>query len=203
MALVKKCTKCNLEKDLSEFNNSNTNRFKFGKTPWCKECAKAYTKEYTERNKAARKAYNKQYKLDNKECLSLYNREYLKKYYLKNKDKLISKSSCYTKIRSKNDPLFRIARNLRRRLNNALRGSSKSEKTLQLLGCPIDFLKIHLESRFRSGMTWENYGKVWHIDHIKPLSKFNLLNEFELKECCNYLNLQPLFAKENLQKGKN
>jgi hypothetical protein len=25
-------------------------------------------------------------------------------------------------------------------------------------------------------MNWENYGPVWHVDHIKPCNKFDLSN---------------------------
>jgi len=49
-------------------------------------------------------------------------------------------------------------------------------------------------------MTWDNYGK-WHVDHIFPVSKADLTNEEELKKVCNYGNLQPLWAKENMSKG--
>ena len=49
-------------------------------------------------------------------------------------------------------------------------------------------------------MTWKNYGE-WHIDHIKPCSKFNLTDEEEQKKCFNYKNLQPLWASENTSKG--
>jgi hypothetical protein len=51
-------------------------------------------------------------------------------------------------------------------------------------------------------MSWENYGlKGWHIDHIKPLEKFNLLDLEQLKRACHYTNLQPLWAEDNLSKG--
>ena len=54
---------------------------------------------------------------------------------------------------------------------------------------------------FLDGMTWENWDlKGWHIDHIKPLSKFNLKDEDELTKALNYKNLQPLWAYDNLSK---
>jgi hypothetical protein len=49
-------------------------------------------------------------------------------------------------------------------------------------------------------MSWENYGK-WHIDHIKPLSLFDLEDPEQLKQACHYTNLQPLWAEENIRKG--
>ena len=49
-------------------------------------------------------------------------------------------------------------------------------------------------------MTWENHSE-WHIDRIKPCSKFNLLNETEQKVCFHYKNLQPLWSINNLVKG--
>lgn len=49
-------------------------------------------------------------------------------------------------------------------------------------------------------MTRENYGE-WHIDHIKPISKFDLNDENEQKKCFHYTNLQPLWASENIKKS--
>ena len=49
-------------------------------------------------------------------------------------------------------------------------------------------------------MTFENYGE-WEIDHIKPISLFNLNNENELFECFNYTNLQPLWKLDNIKKS--
>ena len=49
-------------------------------------------------------------------------------------------------------------------------------------------------------MSWDNYGE-WHIDHIMPLSTFDLTNPDQLKEACKYTNLQPLWAEDNLHKS--
>ena len=45
-------------------------------------------------------------------------------------------------------------------------------------------------------MTFENI----HIDHIKPVSIFNLDDPDEFMKCSHYTNLQPLFIKDNLEK---
>ena len=74
----------------------------------------------------------------------------------------------------------------------------KPFKTEKLLG--VDYLtaKIYIENQFKNGMNWDNYGE-WHIDHIKPLSLAK--NELDVIELCNYKNLQPLWALENIIKG--
>jgi len=51
------------------------------------------------------------------------------------------------------------------------------------------------------GMTWENYGKYWHMDHRRPISSFNLLDDNDVTACFHYTNLQPLLAIENLKKN--
>jgi len=61
----------------------------------------------------------------------------------------------------------------------------------------------HIEAQFKSGMTWENWSRTgWHLDHIKPLSSFDLSDRAQFLEACHYTNYQPLWAKDNLIKGK-
>lgn len=96
----------------------------------------------------------------------------------------------------------RLAHNLRSRVNCMIRGRIKIGSAVQDIGCSIEELKIHLESKFVPGMTWENYGlKGWHIDHIVPLSSFDLTDVDQLKKAYHYTNLQPLWAEDNLSKG--
>lgn len=84
----------------------------------------------------------------------------------------------------------------------ALKGQNKSKPTLQLLGCSISHFKKHLESQFTEGMTFENHGpKGWHIDHIIPVSSFNLSDPDQQKKCFHFSNLQPLWYEDNLKKG--
>jgi hypothetical protein len=71
---------------------------------------------------------------------------------------------------------------------------------MEYLGCTLEELKIHLESQFKEGMNWGNYGK-WEIDHIFPLSKADLTNLEEYKKVFHYTNLQPLWKAENRSKG--
>jgi len=98
---------------------------------------------------------------------------------------------------------YRIKQSLRKRIRSAIMGFCKSKSTLRVLGCTVEELKNHLESKFSEGMTWDNYGyRGWHIDHIKPCALFNLERSEEQQQCFHYTNLQPLWAKDNMKKGK-
>ena len=78
--------------------------------------------------------------------------------------------------------------------------TSKADHTFKLVGCFILEFIEHIESQFTEGMTLENYGE-WHIDHIKPLSLFDLSKEEEQYKAFHYTNLQPLWAYDNISKG--
>jgi hypothetical protein len=117
----------------------------------------------------------------------------------KNKEKHNANMREYYRKR-KQEPEYRIRLNLRSRLKDALKRSFTGKPSLSLIGCSIDFLKKHLESKWTEGMSWENYGK-WHIDHIIPCNIFNLTIPIQQEECFNWKNLQPLWAIDNLKKG--
>ena len=110
------------------------------------------------------------------------------------------KSRSLAKRYSEN-PRLRILMCLRSRLFQALRGKNKSAQTLELLGCSLDRLRVHLESQFQPGMTWENHGPAWHVDHIRPCTSFDLADPAQQRACFHHTNLQPLFALENMKKG--
>ena len=103
-------------------------------------------------------------------------------------------------LRRKIDINFKIRCNLGTRIWDSLKHNYKSASTLKLIGCPIGFLKKHLESQFKLGMSWNNYGK-WHIDHIIPCASFDLSKSEEQQKCFNWTNLQPLWAEDNLSKS--
>ena len=109
----------------------------------------------------------------------------------------------YYKQYFKDDPSQKIAKIFRQRLWRVLKNRNVKIEMKILIGCTKEFLKQYLENRFKIGMSWDNYSmNGWHIDHIKPCCKFNLENLEELKKCFHYTNLQPLWAKENLSKGR-
>jgi hypothetical protein len=82
-----------------------------------------------------------------------------------------------------------------------LTGKVKHASHIKDLGCSLEELKVYLESKFQDGMSWENYGTVWEIDHIKPLSRYDLTDCRIQAELVHYTNLQPLLIEENRKKG--
>ena len=76
-------------------------------------------------------------------------------------------------------------------------------KSEEFIGCTWNQAHQHIEKQFKSGMTWDNHGKVWHVDHIIPVSFFDLSDQTEQKLCFHYGNLQPLFASDNIFKSDN
>jgi 5-methylcytosine-specific restriction endonuclease McrA len=91
---------------------------------------------------------------------------------------------------------FRIKKVARARLRSVISGRSG----WRLVGADIDHVVRHLGAMFTPGMSWDNYGVSWQIDHIFPLAAANLTDELELAAVCNWRNLQPLTTKANLSK---
>ena len=149
-----------------------------------------YQKRWRKEHKEEIKNYTKNYCLEHKKEHNIYNKNYIKKRY-------------------NSDINFKILLNIRNKINNSVRVNNKSQSSLKLLGCSIDYFKCYLQSKFTKGMTWDNHGrgwgnkglKQWHIDHIKPCSSFDLSKPDEQQKCFHYSNLQPLWAKDNLAKG--
>lgn len=169
-----------------EFNRKRANEYY--KTH--KEKILNYRKKYYETHKIEIKEYKKIYRKIHKDVIKKYNKIHRNKI---NKDKI---------ERRKKDVNLKILNNLRSRIRCALKKICKSKRTLELLGCSIEQLKEHLQKQFKKGMNWENYGYYgWHVDHIKPCCTFDLTKPEEQHKCFHYTNLQPLWAKENQQKG--
>ena len=205
---TKICSKCQTQKAHVDFYKKRD-----GYDSRCKLCVSKYKKmKYINPHS---KEKRQELHLKNKER----NNNYCKQYYQKNKSKIKIKHALYKRlnrplINSRNkkrlkerrisDLNFKLKEILRRRINYVIKNNNviKCERTLELLGCSLDELKLHLESQFKKGMTWKNHTqKGWHIDHIKPCASFDLTNNEQQKQCFHYTNLQPLWWYENLSKG--
>ena len=182
-------------------------------------------REYYEKNKEEIRKKQKEYRIKNRERNAKRERERrqtpeYKEYYEKNRKRIRGKQSEWEKEnkkrinkrrgeRYKTDIQYKLTRVLRSRFRGALKRylinsniKTKNGSAVQDLGCTVAELKIYLENKFKEGMTWENWGSDgWHIDHIKPISSFDLSNPDEIKKAVNYTNLQPLWCHENCKKG--
>jgi hypothetical protein len=219
--LMKKCKKCKIEKSIEEYYTCST-KTKVYHEGICKDC----------KNKKARENYHKNI-IKQRERGAKYrknNPNNLKEYYIKHKDEWKIKNKEYYdlhreeintsakkyaafhrkerreryKKRIKYDIKYKIRNNLAKRIYSALKGTSKSRKTLDLLGCSVEEFKRYMEYKFIEGMNWENYGfgmDKWNIDHIILCARFNLLLEEEQRKCFHYTNLQPLWQLDNIKKG--
>jgi len=73
----------------------------------------------------------------------------------------------------------------------------KTKHSIEYLDCPIEKFKEFIEKKMTSEMTWDNI----ELDHIKPITKFNLENHEEFLACCHYTNFQPLTKEVNNSKN--
>lgn len=161
-------------------------------SPECAARSRAAVKSWTERNYAASRASSEAWRKKN-----LVHRANKIRVWRKRNP---GNAAIYER-KQLQKPARRLAQNIRRRVRDVLLRRWQSASTLTLLGCTAQELVSHIEARFSEGMTWENYGvHGWHIDHKRPLASFNLLNAEEQREAFHYSNLQPMWAKLNIQK---
>ncbi len=208
---MKRCTKCGEVKALTEF--SVRSRAKDGRQFNCKACDKQYhdaTRErivarmrvYNTRIRDKRIAYCRAYYAKNRSSLLAYFRT----RYITHRKQLIKKGVAYTKKRRRESVQVRIRDALRNRVFCTIHRGHKSAPTLALIGCSFDHFVAHIEGQFAPGMTWDNYGRkngiqCWEIDHKRPCSSFDLTDPQQQRECFNFRNCQPLWAKDNATKG--
>lgn len=196
--LKKICKSCNSkESKVYKTRLKNRNIINFPENKRCYKCGKIKD------SKAFHKNSSNQSGLDDrcKDCAKgRYDSNKYKIYYNNNIKRIIEKR--------RQDINTKIASNLRARLWYFLKNNQKVGSAVKDLGCSVGELKQYLEKQFYTNikndekMTWGNYGFYgWHIDHIIPLSSFDLTKRKQFLKACHYTNLQPLWAEDNLKKG--
>lgn len=138
-------------------------------------------KNYVDSNRDKVKDMNDKWRKNNPEKL----KEYRKRY-----QELI-----------KSDPIRALKEKIRHIIKNSFKrvDYSKNERTENILGCKYEYFIKHIEKQFKDGMSWDNHGE-WHFDHIIPISSAK--TEEEVMNLNHYTNFQPLWAFDNLKKGK-
>lgn len=122
-------------------------------------------------------------------------RDIKKNYKIRHREKYLSDSREYEKNRRKN-PIYRISKAISLGVWRSIKNKKAYESWQKFVDFSLEDLIIHLQSQFTGNMTLENYGVVWEIDHIKPVSKCQ-----SVEEIWQLSNLQPLTITENRQKG--
>ena len=226
----KQCNVCNETKNMVEFSTHQTN--KDGYNNKCKICVNDYSKTYRNKNieKELERAKNyyennkdkkKEYENNNKEKINERRKEYRnsnkiiitekqKKWYKDNIDLVRERNYNYYKMKMATDPIFKLKKQLKGLIRDSLRnqGLKKSDRTINVLGCTIEELKLHLESKFEPWMTWDNKGLYngelnygWDVDHIIPTSSGSTYEE--IIKLNHYTNLQPLCGYTNRHIKRN
>ena len=173
---MKKCSKCNIEKEISEFHKDK--RIKDGHRSQCKGCVKGYRVDYYEANKDHIKAYYQ----DNRVDKLKYQSDNKEKRNEKHRNKILTNHLYKLKHNTHNLILSYIKR----------QGYKKKSKTLDILGCNFEELKDHLEDN-PYGFTLET--KAMDLDHIIPISQGK--TEEDVIRLNHYTNFQLLPSEYN------
>ncbi len=180
-----------------------------------KEAVLARKKEWREQNKDKVSAYNKEYGSTHKEEINAAaarrraadpekHRNYYKAWYEQNRnpDSAHRPRTGYVsrKERYANDENYRIRARVHADMWKITRGILKGGKVMQAIGCTLDELSRWIEQQFEPGMDFDNLGE-WEVDHVKPLSTFDLSDAAQYAEALHYTNLRPRWKSDN--RGSN
>ena len=177
----KTCTKCNSAKPIKQFREDPF--YKGGFTTWCKDCLYKASSAWKQEHKGKYREYQQQWAKNNPEKRREFKRAWDKK--------------------RREDPTFRLSNNIRTSMCHALQGKKGFKKWETLVKYTLEDLIKHLSPMLKDGMTWDNYGELWQVDHITPKSwyKYDSAEHPSFGECWSLSNLQPKLKTENIKKG--
>jgi hypothetical protein len=144
----------------------------------CKDCLRIKARNNHKYEKKGRKILTKEQK-----------KEYRKKWYEENKEKVIEQSRI-NKIKYRKDPIYKVKDNINRRIRKKIKGFHPDM---------VNIIK-HIEMNFTDDINWNNYGTVWHIDHIIPQAVYDFSLKEDIDKCWDKRNLRPMLKEENLMK---
>jgi len=212
----RECTQCRVVKPFSEFYTGTGGIIQ----TWCKECKTADIRK--KNNNGVDPGPQKQYFVgeDSRECSTCGQIKPFEEFPFGKGVPLARCRVCKNKM-DKANPQGRVRSSIRQHVlshvKRHIRDSCKVDVFRDLyrvrgFGCSLPILAFFLENQFyphpitKEMMTWENYGKSdeasegWDVDHINPLSSFDLTDSDQFVEAAHVSNLQPLWHLDNLAK---
>jgi len=211
----KQCVQCNVKKPIIEYElRSDTKKYR----GQCKDCRNKYVKDYKCKRECDIIDIKTIQVIDNhKECRICHVWKTLDEFPQRNtkhgyrheckscKQNQLSQYYHETynqkrRERKKEDVQYRLRCNHRNYVHKYVK-CIKGNKTssMEHLGCNISLFQKWLEFQFDNIMSWENYGQLWTIDHILPLSAFDLTDPKEVTIAYNWKNTRPCY--DNFEKS--
>lgn len=206
----KRCCTCNETKPKGEFAKSASTPDRLRKR--CKACSNAANKKYREENPESYKISSRNWVLRNPDRV----REKSARHYARDPEKgrtrsakwradnpeAARESGCKARNKRRAKPEVKVHDAIGSQLRSAIKHGKNRARSFVLLGYSLQDLMRHLERQMLKGMTWDNYGE-WHIDHIMPLSSFQIdsMDSPEIRHAWALSNLRPLWKSDNLSKA--
>lgn len=200
---IKNCSECDASKTIDCFYKTNS---------ICRECTNLkrrikYKTDEEHRKKLIKQAtsfkhkkvvVNQRLREEEQQKIGMDNKQCKYCYEVKPKDRFRhNRLKC--RDCERDEPVAKFKRSIRARIYICLR-SKKTHHSIQYLGCSSDEYFDWIFD-YDNCCDLNNHGKLWHIDHVIPLSKFNLNNEEEQFVAFNWRNTMPLSCEKNLKKN--
>lgn len=191
----RRCRRCQTIQSIEEFHFAKPG-------DRCRRCRSCIAKAHKERYDADPESHRQRAKDYRNRApeIAERQREHCRQYSKQNREVINARR----RRRMASNPCEKIVKSLRDRLHGLVKlgKGTKVQHTRDLYGCTVEELRAHLESLFKPGMSWANYGfHGWHIDHIRPCVSFDMSDAAQQRACFHYSNLQPLWRFENQSKG--
>lgn len=147
-------------------------------------------RKYYRKNRKKILAIRREYWKKNKEKMKIYHKKYMQKTNYR---------TIWQREKRKTSVFFVLRERLVNRVRKTLNYYTKTGKILNSIKYGLDY-KAMIKKLIPLPFPKEDL-RNWHIDHIIPVSSFDLTNPEEVKKAFAPENLQWLPAKENISKG--
>lgn len=173
---TKECITCLTTQDLSFYGQYKNRK---GFNIYRNECKACRVKREYQRNKTSdkRSEYCKTWRQNNQEKIKVYENE-------RHKQKRLT---C---------EIHKLKLNMQCYIRSLVYGKRKN---VQYVSCSREQLEKWFSHIMPFGLKWTQPNE-WQIDHVIPLSFFDLNNENEISIAYHWTNMRPVFEKENREK---